>query len=97
MREVLIEGLDTHGADALCNQVADGVIDHGGSDARAEAEAIGHIGGDVKLTAADMYVAMRGLAEGNDSWVQTVHQGAEGHQVQRASRRNLERQTHTTS
>jgi hypothetical protein len=42
-------------------------------------------------------IAMGGLAEGDDSWVQAVHQGAEGHQVQSASRRDLERETHITS
>ena len=43
--EVLVEGPDAHRADALGDQVADGVIDHGGGDAGFQAEAIGQVGG----------------------------------------------------
>ena len=62
-----------------------------------QAEAVGEVGGDVELAAADMNLALGGLAEGDDAWVQTMNQGAQGHQVQSASRRDLKRKTHITT
>ena len=44
--EVLVERLHAHGAHALGDQVADGIVDHGAGDAGLQAEAVGEIGGD---------------------------------------------------
>ena len=88
--EALVERLDAHGADALGDQVADRVIDHGGGDAGLEPEAIGQIGGDVELAAADVDVAFRGLAERDDAGVQAMHQGAERQEIQRPAGGNFE-------
>ena len=52
--EVLVEGLDAHGADALVDEIADGVVHHGGGDAGIELEAIGQIRGYIELAAADV-------------------------------------------
>ena len=72
--EVLIPVPHPHGADAFGDQVADRIIHHGGGDAGAEAETVGQVGGDVEFAAADVNVAVGGLAEGDDARVQTVDQ-----------------------
>ncbi len=59
VREVFIERRDAHGADALGDEIADGIIGHGGGDAGLEPEAIREISGDVELTAADVDEAFR--------------------------------------
>ena len=61
--EALVKRLDAHGPDALGDQVADGVIDHGRGDAGLHAEAVGQVGGDVELAAADVDLALVRLAE----------------------------------
>ena len=54
------------------------------------AETVRQIGRDVELAAADMDLAGTRLAEGNDAGVQTMHERAEGHQVERALGKNVE-------
>ncbi len=70
--EVLVEGLDTHGADTLGNEIANGVVGHGGGDGGAESEAVRQVGGHVELAAGDVDLALGGLAEGNDSGVEAM-------------------------
>jgi hypothetical protein len=47
-------------------------------------EAVREVGGHVELAAADMDVAVGGLAEGDDTRVETVHEGAEREEVEGA-------------
>ena len=85
MLEMLVERCDTHGPHALGDQVADGVIHHGRGDAGLQAEAVGEVGGDVELAAADVDLALGRLAEGDDAGIETMDQGAQGHKVQAAT------------
>ena len=75
--EALVERPDAHGAHALGDQVADRIIDHGAGDAGLHPEAVRQIGGDIELAAADVDLALAGLAEGDDARIQTMHQRAE--------------------
>ena len=95
--EVLVEGLDAHGPHPLGDQVADGIIHHGRGDAGLQAEAVGQVGGDVELAAADVDLALGGLAEGDDARVEAMHQRAEGHQIQRAILRDIQTMIHDDS
>ena len=88
--EVLVEGFDAHGADALGDQVADGVIHHRRGDARLHAEAVGEVGGDVKFAAADVNLALGRLAERDDAGVEPMDEGAERDEVQRAVRADVQ-------
>ena len=92
--EVLVEGLHAHRPHALGDQVADGVIHHGGGDAGLQAEAVGQVGGDVEFAAADVDLALGGLAEGDDARVEPMDQGAEGHEVQRPTLRDVQAMLH---
>ena len=51
-----------------------------------QAEAVGQVGGDVELAAADVDVAVRRLAERDDAGIEPMDQRAEGHKIQRAIR-----------
>ena len=84
--EALVEGRDAHRPHALGDQVADGVVHHRRGDAGLQAEAVGQVGGHVELAAADVDLALGGLAEGDDARVQAMDQRAQRHQVQRALR-----------
>ncbi len=92
--EALVEGFDAHGPHALGDQVADGVIHHGGGDAGLQAEAVGEVGGDVEFAAADVDLAFRGLAEGDDAGVETMDQGAEGQEIQRPTLGDIQAKLH---
>jgi hypothetical protein len=82
--EPLVERSHAHGAHALGDQVADGVVHHRGGDAGLQAEAVGQVGRDVELAAADVDGALGGLAEGDDAGVQAMDEGAEGEEVESA-------------
>ena len=82
--EPLVKRFHAHRPHALGDQVADGIIHHGGGDAGVQAEAIGEVGGAVEFAAADVDVALGGLAERDDAGIETMDQGAEGQEVQRA-------------
>jgi len=88
--EVLVERFDAHGADALGDEIADGVVGHGGGDGGAEAEAVREIRGDVELTAGDVDLAFGGLAEGDDSGVEAMDERAEGEEVEVGLWRDVE-------
>ena len=92
--EVLVEGLHAHGPHPLGDQVADGIIHHRRGDAGLQAEAVGQVGGDVKLAAADVDLALGRLAERDDARVQAVDEGAEGHKVQRATLTDIQAMLH---
>ena len=94
MFEVFVERLDAHGAHPLGDQVADGIIHHGADDARLHAEAVRQVGGAIELAAADVDLALGGLAEGDDSRVQTMHKGAQGNKIQPAVRTNIQTVIH---
>ena len=47
-------------------------------------KAVGQVGGAVELAAADVDVALRGLAERDDARVQTVDQRAERQEIEGA-------------
>ena len=82
--EMFVERLHAHRADALGNQVADGIIHHRAGHAGVQAEAVGEVGGDVEFAAADVNVAARRFAERNDARIKAVDQRAQGQEVQRA-------------
>ena len=82
--EVFVEGFNAHGADALGDEVADGVVRHGRSDAGLQAEAVGEVGRDVEFAAADVDVTVSRLAERDDARVKTMNKSAEGQEVQLA-------------
>jgi len=82
--ETLVKGLHTHGAHALRHQLADWIVDHGAGDAGVQVEGVGQIGRDVEFATADVDLAFRGLAEGNDAGVDAVHERAQGDDVQSA-------------
>src|SRR5919205_1538907 len=92
--EPLVEGLDAHRADALLHEVADGVGDHRRDDAGVEAEAVGEVGRAVELAARDVYVAARGLAEGDDAGVDAVDERAQRDEVERAFPFDVQTVTH---
>jgi hypothetical protein len=75
--EALVEGLDAHGPDALGDQVAHRIIDHGGGDAGGHAEAVRKVRGAIEFAAADVDPALGGLMEGDDARVETMDQRAE--------------------
>jgi hypothetical protein len=76
--EALVEGLDAHGLHSLGNQLADRIIDHRGGDTGGQAEAVRQVRGAVEFAAADMDLALGGLAEGDDARVETMDQRAQG-------------------
>ena len=82
--EPFVERFHAHRPDALGDQVADGIIHHGGGDAGVQAEAIGEVGGAVEFAAADVDLALGGLAERDDAGIEAMDQRAEGQKVQRA-------------
>ncbi len=88
--EPLEEGAHAHGADALRDQIADGVVDHRRGHAGLQAEAVGQVGGHVELAAADVDLAFGGLAEGDDPRVQSVHHRAKGQEIQRPVRADVQ-------
>ena len=88
--EMLVEGGDAHRPDAFGNQVTDWIIHHRRRDAGSHPEAVGEIGRDVEFAAADVNIAMSRLAEGDDPWIETMDEGAEGKEVQRASRTDIQ-------
>src|ERR1039457_4625192 len=92
--ESLVERLHAHGLHALRDQVADGVIDHGGGDSRGHAETIRQIGGDVVLPAADVNLALGRLTKWNHAGIQAVNQRAERQQVEGAVLTNYKRFAH---
>ena len=94
VREPLVERPHAHRADALGDQVADRVVDHGRGDAGAQAEAVGEVGGDVELAAADVDLARVCLAERDDPGIETVDQGAERKKVELTIGTNIENAVH---
>jgi hypothetical protein len=80
--EVLVEGLDAHGADALMDEIADGVLDHRGDDAGLETKAVGEVGCAVELAAGDVDLAFRCLAERDDTGVEPVNESADADKVE---------------
>ena len=92
--EPLVEGLDAHRADALGDEIADGVVDHRRGDAGVEAEAVGEVGGAVELAAGDVDLAARRFAEGDDAGVEAVDERAERDEVQRALLLDVQTVTH---
>ena len=74
---MFIERPNAHRADTFIDQIADRVIDHRGGDAGRQSKAIGQVGGDVELAAADVDQALGGFAEWNDSGVEAMNDGAE--------------------
>jgi hypothetical protein len=82
--ELLVERLHAHCADALGDEIANGIIHHRGGDAGVQAETVGQIGGAVEFAAADVDVAVRRLAERDDARIKPVNQRAEGQEIQRA-------------
>jgi len=82
--ELLVKRLHAHGADALGNQIADGIIHHRRGDAGVQAETVGEIGGAIEFAAADVDVAVRRLAKRDDARIKPVDQRAEGQEIQRA-------------
>ena len=61
-----------------------GIIHHGRGDAGLAAETIRQVGGHVELAAADVDLALRRLAKGDDARVEAMDQRAEGQEVQGA-------------
>ncbi len=92
--EPLVEGLDAHRADALGDELADGVADHRRDDAGVEAEAVGEVGGAVELAARNVYLASRSLAEGDDAGVNAVDERAQAYEVQRTFLLDVQTVTH---
>ena len=82
MLEVFIERLHPHGFHPFRDQIADGIVHHGGRNSRFQSETIGQIGGAVELATAHMDQALRRFAERNDSGIQTMDQGAYGNKIQ---------------
>ncbi len=81
---MLVERFHAHRADAFGDQVADGIIHHGGRHPGVQAEAVGQVGGAVELPAADVDLALGRLAEGDDPRVEAMDQRAERDEVQPA-------------
>ena len=82
VREMLVKRADAHGANTLVDHIADGVIDHGGDDTGIQAEAVREVRGHVELAAADVNVAVIGLAERNRTGIQAVYESTERHQIE---------------
>src|SRR5438105_5058656 len=76
--KVLVKRLHPHRPHPLAHQIADGIIDNGAGNARLQPKAIGQIGGDIEFAAADVDLAFRRLAEGDDAGVEPVNKGAQG-------------------
>ena len=95
--EALVERLYAHCPHALGDQIADRVVHHRGGDAGLHAEAIGEIGGAIELAAADVDLALGGLAEGDDSRIEAMNQGAERQEIQGAFLSNIETIFHLPS
>ena len=76
MLEVFIERFYSHRADAFGNQVTDGIIHHRRGHPRRESETVGQIRRNVKLAATDVDLALRRLAERNDSRVESMNQSS---------------------
>ena len=92
--EFLVERLHAHCPDALGDEVADGIFDQRGGDTGVQAEAIRQVGGTVELAAADMDVAVGGLAERDDARIEAVDERAERQEIQRAFFRNVQTFAH---
>ncbi len=97
MLELLVEGRDAHGPHALGDQIADGIVDHRGRDARLHAEAVGQVGGAVELAAADVDLAFSRLAERDDPRIEAVDKRAEGDEIQRAFLTDIQTVLHSCS
>ena len=82
VRKVLVKRLDAHSPDALGDQIADRIIDHRRRDAGVQSKAIGEIGRDVELTAADVNLALGRLAKRDDAGIKAMHEGAEGKEIE---------------
>src|SRR5215471_1726441 len=92
--EALVKRFDPHGANAFGDEIADGVVDHGGGDARIEAERVAQVGGDVEFAAAHVDVAMSRLAKRDDARVQAMHHCSQAKKIERAARTNVQPRTH---
>src|SRR5207302_661811 len=73
-----------HGLHAFADQVANGIVDHRGGDARPESEAVSEVGGDIEFTAAHVNVALVSLAKGDDAGIEPVDQSTEGKKIESA-------------
>ncbi|MGD9302959.1 MAG: hypothetical protein PVF79_01775 [Desulfobacterales bacterium] len=58
------------------------MIYHCRGDAGPQAEAVGQVGGNIKLAATDMNLACRCFAERDDPRIQAMDKGANRHEVQ---------------
>jgi len=76
------------------DQVADGVVRHGGDDACVQAEAVGQVRGNIEFAAAHVDLARRRFTEGDDPGIQTVDQCPQRHQIQRTLGTNLQSVAH---
>ena len=75
--KVLVERGDTHLANPALDQFADRVIDHGCGHTGVQAEAVGEVGRDVVFATRDVDIERTGLAEGDDTGVETCDKCAE--------------------
>src|SRR5438094_5227510 len=82
--EVLVKRLHAHRPDALGDEIPDRIIHHRAGQPGLQAKAIGEIGRDVELAAADVDVAVRGFVEGDDARIETMNERAEGDKIERA-------------
>ena len=82
MLEALVERLHAHGANTLGDQVANRIVDHGGSDAGVQAKAIRQVGGAIELAAANVDAALGRFAKRNDARIKTVDQRAERKKIE---------------
>src|SRR6185437_15426064 len=87
--EVLVEGLDPHGLDALMDEIPDGIVHHRGGDAGVQLEAVCEISGHVEFTTANMDRKTGRLPKRDNARVQAIDNRAERKQVQRLLLRNL--------
>src|SRR5438552_17561042 len=95
MLEPFVEGLDTHCLHPLADQIADGIVDHRGGDASRQAEAVGQVGGDVELTAADGNMTLGGLPKWKVTRIQAMNQRAEGQEDQGDNRTDVQTMTNS--
>jgi len=82
--EPFVKRRDARFADPIFHQLADGIVDHGGGDARRPPKTIGKPGGDIVFTPRDMHFQRAGPAKGHDPRIQPMHERAQGEEVELA-------------
>ena len=90
MFELFVERFDSHRTNPFGNQVTDGIVDHRGSDTSVQPKAVREIGCDIEFAAADMNLAFMGLAERNNSGIESMDECPQREKVQSASGGNLQ-------